>query len=174
MSADWALGSLLVAIILFLIDQRLALLMRRVIATCLQWFHFKPAYCASAVWNDLPDNLCFHFHRNCLYNPPGYESFSKLPDAHSFEDFLQYFSALRAHQKVRVVKKPVALDLMRTYFNTDFKTILMCFISTIHMKGSQNGYWEYRYDKFSKSYIFKFGKSFLKRESMHHVKIAKL
>lgn len=97
-SADWALGSLVVVIIPFLIDRRLALLMRAVIATCLQWFRFRPAFCASAVCNGLPDNLILHSHRNCSPNAPGREHFSKLSDAHDLEEFLQYFSALRTHQ----------------------------------------------------------------------------
>lgn len=61
-----------------------------------------------------------------------------------------------------IVRRPVGLDLMQTYFSTDFKTVLMCFISTIEGRNLPHCTWKYHYDSFSNSYVFEFGKSFLK------------
>lgn len=158
MPADWALGSVVVAIIALIISRepRLTMLMRTVIATCLQWLRPEWALCDSAVWDYLP-NVCFHSHRNCSPNAPGHELFSKLSDTHSTENFFQYFSTLNAYQKKRVVKKPHNLDLMRKYFHTDVKTLLMCCMSTI----DSTCIWQFYHDAYSNSYTFMFGKSFL-------------
>lgn len=159
MSADWALGSLVVAIIALIISRELPLtmIMRTIIATCLQWLRFESAFCDSAVWDNLPDGSCFHSHRNCSPDAPGRALFSKLSDTHGTKEFLEYFSALSAYKDKRAVKKPLGLDLMRKYFHTDVKTLLLCCMSTIDHICT----WQFRYDPHSNSYTFLFGKSFL-------------
>lgn len=159
MSADWALGSLVVAIIALAISRELPLTMltRTIIGTCLQWLRFESAFCDSAVWDNLPDGACFHSHRNCSPDAPGRALFSKLSDTHGTQDFLEYFSALSAYKDKRAVKKPLDLDLMRKYFHTDVKTLFLCCMSTIDQKCT----WQFRYNPYSNSYTFLFGKSFL-------------
>jgi hypothetical protein len=122
MPADWALGSLIIAVIALLISREfpMTLLMKTIIATCLRWFCFESALCDSAVWDDLPDAY-FHSHQNCASDLPGGELFRKLPYSHRTENFLEYFSNLIACGKKRAVKKPQDLDLMRKYFHTDVK-----------------------------------------------------
>jgi hypothetical protein len=155
MPADWALGSLIIAVIALLISREfpMTLLMKTIIATCLRWFCFESALCDSAVWDDLPDAY-FHSHQNCASDLPGGELFRKLPYSHRTENFLEYFSNLIACGKKRAVKKPQDLDLMRKYFHTDVKTLLMCFMSTIDDKGA----WLFNHDASSNSYTFMFSK----------------
>lgn len=159
MPADWALGSMVLAIIPILAISFKRELWRIVIAKCLQWLCFESAYCDSVVWDRLDGGSPFHSHRHCSPNAPGREQFSTLLDTHNTEDFLQYFSELAIHKSEKPVKKPLGLDLTRKYFHTDVKTLLMCWMSTIDIHVRKT--WQYHYDPRSDSYKFTLDKSFL-------------
>ena len=130
---DWitALG-LVVAVITLFMNDDLHNLLQPVAAMALRIINLRIASCASATWNDLPDETVLH---NCIA-PCTMCSYPGLRSICRGNTFLPSFVAFLSTQQTRF-NKPDSLDLLQQYFRTDARTLFWCFMASITQRNSR-------------------------------------